>query len=297
MPSDLHNSGIEHAEPATMGSNSIDPSAMEEPASAATKNYASLDAKLKALDEAQDRDTAPTKISKSKKRKSGGQAKDALFKPTQETEDDDEFAETPRKKRKSGGGVSSSPQGKRSSVTATSNSPSSKKTTNGTAKKAKSKSKKQPIPEPVSETEQYGEDEPAPGTNDAYEAPARTSLDSQGIPLEPVYEEEEEIAIVPLKGDPVKPSAKATPARYGRLGGRSRSGSPHKRAGSVQAGPEETMITRAAEVAQERRSEDGGSATRSVGVVAKEAKVMVKKRKGGAQAGQTGEFEWPEDVF
>ena len=55
---------------------------------------------------------------------------------------------------------------------------------------------------------------------------------------------------VPVNDEPSKPTAKATPARYGRSTLRSRSASPHKRSGSAELGVEEQIITRAAEAAK-----------------------------------------------
>lgn len=55
------------------------------------------------------------------------------------------------------------------------------------------------------------------------------SADSDVPSLEPVFEEEEEVTTVPLKDEPSKPTAKSTPARYGRDTVRVQSSSPHKK--------------------------------------------------------------------
>ena len=97
------------------------------------------------------------------------------------------------------------------------------------------------------EREQYGEavEDAEAGAEKLIDAPVRPGIDSQGQFLEPLYEDEEETITVLLNDELSKPTAKATSANYGRLAGRSRSSSPHKRAGSVQPHAEEQMITRA----------------------------------------------------
>jgi hypothetical protein len=306
-----------HTTHTSMDPNSANPFVDSIAAPTATGGYAALDAKLKALDDKHENEEAamaaevPIKATKTKKRKSGANNRDDVWRPGKETEDDDDYPETPRKKRKSGIGPASSPNTKRTGGgPAQSGSPAGKKATDGTAKKARGRPKKQAAPAIVPETMQYSEDEvsdAAQGADELNEAPARSSLDSQGVPLEPVFEEEEETLFVPLNGDPVKPSAKATPVRFGRLGGRSRSGSPHKRGGSVQPGAEETMITRAAEAAQGRRaaddeetSIDGTAMTvtdTEKSVVADGSKVTTRKRKLQLHGGEKDDYEWPEDVF
>ncbi|KAK5727859.1 hypothetical protein LTR17_012402 [Elasticomyces elasticus] len=281
-------------------------------------DYASLDAKLKALD--RQVKTARKPAAKSKKRKSGADDDDKLFKPSTTTDDDDEWDEangTPRKKRKStGNNNTSSPHGqpKRTRGNAAKSSPSktkprtSKVTTKNTSPK-----------KAVESEEEYSEaEDAAAGADEVDEAPARTSLDSQGQPLEPLYEVEEEV----VNGDPSKPARNLTQARY--FGGRTRSNSPHKRARSVQLAPEETMLVRAAEVAQGRRGRSASPApgklmeVTSKTVIVKEGLVStpndivqnvtppaeeeqsnmtVTKTTVEVAVGTDGDFQWPEDVF
>ncbi|KAK5702786.1 hypothetical protein LTR97_003732 [Elasticomyces elasticus] len=281
-------------------------------------DYASLDAKLKALDKQVKIARKPA--AKSKKRKSGADDDDKLFKPSTTTDDDDEWDEangTPRKKRKStGNNTTSSPHGQpkqRTRGNAAKSSPSkmkprtSKVTTKSTSPRKAAESE-----------EEYSEaDDAAAGADEVDEAPARTSLDSQGQPLEPLYEVEEDIA----SGDPTKSAVNATQARY--FGGRTRSNSPHKRARSVQPAPEETMLLRAAEVAQGRRGRSASPAPgKAVGVVSKtvtieeglvstpndivqnitppaeeQSKMTVTKTTVEVKVGTDGDFQWPEDVF
>lgn len=308
-----------------------------EPAKGA--DYASLDAKLKALDK-QVKATAK-KPGKQRKRKSGISSDDKMFKPATDDDDDAEWADadgTPRKKRKSGGKPSSSPQVKRSREQKSS--PRGKVTARGGSKKkvdSASQEKAAKVPEQAVQPEpevQGDEDvEIANGDVEADEpadsAPSRNSLDSQGGPLDPVYEEEEETSIVRLNDEPSKPTAKATPARYGRRAGRSRSTSPNKR---TAPGTEETMMTRAAEAAQQHPGRRGRSVSpfpvngykavlehetvtvmpggRDVPSLPKGAngsfESLVEVTVAGAEEGEvvtevtettkTG-FEWPEDVF
>ena len=232
-------------------------------------DYASLDAKLKALDanvKAAKKSTKP----KTKKRKSRANDDDALFKPGKETDDDAEWQEaneTPKKRRKSSSAQnSSSPQTKKTRVGAgRQSSPQPKKAANGVGKKAGKaitngkNGGKQGVAE-IDDDEQFSEHEMSDADAGAEEpvddAPSRTSMDSQGLPLEPLYEEEEETSMVALKDEPSKPTAMATPARYGRhaVKSHSRSTSPNKRsAESVQPAAEEQMITRAAEAARHGR--------------------------------------------
>ncbi|KAK5118563.1 hypothetical protein LTR85_008028 [Meristemomyces frigidus] len=307
------------------------------PEPAPAGDYASLDAKLKALD-------ANVKIAKksakpkSKKRKSGLDDDDKLFNPGKfDDDDDDEWQEpsgTPKKKRKSGGN-SGSPQTKRTKGTAgKSTSPLGKKTVNGVAKrtgkvsadsKKKNSTTKSVNDDPVHYSAEEISDVDA-GATELDDAPARNSMDSQGLPLEPLYEEEEETSMVALKDEPSKPTATATPARHGRHV-RTRSTSPNKRSGSVQPAAEEEMLTRAAEAAQGRRGGRIGTppptnghskvvevVNETVTVVPGEGDVPELPKsahvgfesfeeivKAGAEevVMETGanEFEWPEDVF
>lgn len=239
-------------------------------ASAKTADYSSLDAKLKALED-NVKIAAKAKAAKSKKRKSKPADDDKIFKPGDESNDDAEWEEaTPKKKRKSKGDVnSSSPQTKRS-PNAKQSSPRSKKATSAAAKtnglssspvsdkKRGRQATTQEQSEEDSEAEAREEVYSADELDDAEDEPPRTSLDSQVHPLDPVYEEEEESFTVPLNDEPSKPTAKATPARYGRHATRSRSTSPNKRSGLAHPGVEEQLITRAAEAAKNHPARNGG---------------------------------------
>ncbi|KAK3671083.1 hypothetical protein LTR78_009044 [Recurvomyces mirabilis] len=281
-----------------------------------TADYAALDAKLKALDSQQ----KTTRKIKSKKRKSGADEDSKEWKPSKETDESAEWEGTPRKKRKSTGGDNSSPQSKRGRGQQIS--PKTKKGTNGIAKPA-SEQAKQNAAEVMEEEEQYSEAESANlevGEDDDLILPNRNSLDSQGQPLDPVYEEEEETSLIALNGDPKKPTATATPARFARVNGLSRSGSPHKRNETYYRGPEETMITRAAEAAWEHRAanhlaaangnvngnDDGALLTPGMSslssmeeaVEVDPAKFKVTKTTVRVNVDKKKEdFQWPEDVF
>ncbi|KAK0305049.1 hypothetical protein LTR82_016954 [Friedmanniomyces endolithicus] len=225
-----------------------------------TGDYASLDAKLKALDK---QVKAARKSSRPKKRKSGaGDDGNLTFKPGQETDDDDrdKVNQTPRKKRKSTGKDSSPVGNKRAKGSSPKqSSPSAKKDASSPGRKHKGSAPN--VTEEVEEN--YSEDEEDDAEAEAgaedFAETARTSIDSQGLPLEPLYEVEEETTTAPLNSEPSKPSAKATPARYGLRAARSRSSSPNKRAGFVQPGPEEQMMTRAATAAQQHPDRRGRS--------------------------------------
>ncbi|KAK3706509.1 hypothetical protein LTR37_012719 [Vermiconidia calcicola] len=221
-------------------------------------DYESLDAKLKALEKNAKLARAPTK---SKKRKSIPADDDKVFKPATESNDDAEWEEanqTPRKKRKSAGSKDdSSPPSKRPS-TRLQSSPQAKKAKRAAVKSdgrnsspvGKKKGCKQTVAEEQAGAGAAETQEDELSANEADSQPVRTSVDSQAQPLDVVYEEEEETIKVPLNDEPSKPTAKATPARYGRTALRSRSNSPHKRGNSLQPGPEEQMMVRAGEAAR-----------------------------------------------
>lgn len=224
-----------------------------------TSDFGTLDAGFNAFNgEAKPASRTPAKP-KSKKRKSGADD-NAPFKPGKDADDDEaEWDQaTPKKKqRKSGNGVEdqTSPVGK----TGTSSSPQSKKSA---GRRAKGK-KRGLQPASIAEDDDGygGEDQDFQAdANDTSPAGKRTSMDSQGLTLEPLYEDEEleTSTRIPLNDEPSKPTAKATPARHGRhAAARSRSASPVKtRRDSAGQGSEERMLTRAAEAAQGRR---GGS--------------------------------------
>ena len=237
---------------------STKPAPMSEPAG----DYASLDAKLKALEKSAKPSRKPAP-GKGKKRKSTGDDGDKLFRPGKETTDDDDEDEqeetTPRKKRKSvAKGEASNAQrgGKRGR----------KGQTGGKAEVHVESARVEENVEVFSEAEV--EQEIPAGPWEEEQPATRTSLDSQGVPLEPVYEEEEEVSFVPINDEPSKPTATATPARFGNS---RRSRSPVK----TKAGAEEVIMTRAADA--------------------------VKGRRGDGLEGRGNEkeegFEWPDDVF
>lgn len=154
---------------------------------------------------------AASKSAKSKKRKSTATIEDEkLYRPTGEAEES-ELEEAAPKKRKSRGkttgiGKKKSPGGKVGNKTGI---PMPVADSKGKRTKKASKPVHGFFTNGIL-TEDDGDsaDELAPA------APA--NADSDVPSLEPVYEEEEEVTTVPLKDEPSKPTAKSTPARYGR---------------------------------------------------------------------------------
>lgn len=253
-------------------------------------DYASLDAKLKSLDK---QVKTSRKTEKTKKRKSGVDDEEKTFRPHEDESDDDVYWDEAegksRKKRKSVGNADGSPATKRTTrMTAKKSPPNAQKKTNGSTKKANGKAivpavqdgktstgktAEQPATKPASVVELMtdgdGDDELASG------AAVRTSIDSQGRPLEPLYEEEEETSFVALKDEPSRPTARATPAHPGDLRDtysspakhypvRSRSTSPYKVGrprSPAKAGVEEVLMTKAALAAQRSSSRRGRSAS------------------------------------
>ena len=309
-------------------------------------DYSSLDAKLKALEE-NVKIASKAKAAKTKKRKSGIAGEDKPFKPGQDSDDDAEWeeAQSATKKRKAKGGKNdTSPQSPRTK-TVKQSSPRWKKATGASARTnglssspvgTKKRGQQDAIesePEEGDAAQAGAEEYSADELEEAEIQPPRTSMDSQGHPLDPVYEEEENSSPAQLNGEPSKPATKATKARYGRHTTRSRSTSPFKRPGSVQPGVEELMITRAAEAAQKHPARRGGRSvspppargytkttvvteTETVSVVPGEDGVPKLPRGANGsfetldglenkatkvevlQAGEKRDsFEWPEDVF
>ncbi|KAK1808538.1 hypothetical protein LTR12_017102 [Friedmanniomyces endolithicus] len=329
----------------TSDSANMDPNSMRwrDRARQDRRNYASLDAKLKTLDKQVKASKKPA--SKSKKRKSGAKD-DENFRPDAVTDDDAEWQEasaTPKKKRKSTGKLDSgSPQGPAKRTrrnTGKQSPPKPKKLANGPAQiKNGAKQNMSAKPATESDEDEYSEAEDpdaVTGAAELDEVPARTSIDSQAQPLEPLYEEEE-TSLIHSNGEPSRPTAEAAPALY--FGARSRSRSPHKRTGSVQPAVEETLLMRAAEAALGRRGRSASPApglkmmqtVESESVVVQshqdamqslssgvngnalqvitppadeQAKIVVTEKTTVemvrvAGAGGLGEaFEWPEDVF
>lgn len=260
-------------------------------------DHDSLDTKLKVLD-------ANVMIAKnpSPKSRTPVDEADKPYRPDVESDNEDtDFNSTPRKKRKSAPGTKSSSQSKRLKGEAGSSTSAQRKLT----KRFSGSSTR--IQRKATEIQLYSDDEKSDAEVDA--AASRTSLDSQGIPLEPVYEEEEETTYVALKDVPSNPTAKATPARYSRLASRSH-------IGSVQPGVEEQMMTRAAHMVQSSRHfspppENGFTNTtevvdETVTVRPGEGDIpdLPNKFNGGPEnvsqtkfGKQNEEFQWPDDVF
>lgn len=240
-----------------------------------TESYATLDAKLKALDA--NVKMAAKKPTQRKKRKSGEDLHD--YKPGKDDEDDDD-AEWEKlgvraKRRKSGG---------------------------STKKKAADKAgtTNDEIAAPAASQVADDNDAEVPEVNKkeddlANKATVRLSLDSQSAHLEPVSEEEsEEVAT----GDPAKKLA-PKPA--------------HTRTHSYQPDTDHELMARAAAAARKHRSHspqshedtnlskqlDGNVEQSGPGAEKKSAKATRSTRgrskKGTSKVDES--FEWPEDVF
>ncbi|KAK5136444.1 hypothetical protein LTR08_003089 [Meristemomyces frigidus] len=239
------------------------------PESAPAGDYATLDAKLKALDA---NVKLAQKMSKPKpKKKARATEGDKPFNPGNETDDDEiEWAKatgTASKKRKSAGkndGTSASKRAKGAAAKASS--PPRSKTANravrNTSKTSPDAKQDGPKAEAEDQDEEYSDDEvtDAKATDElANSAPARNSVDSQGSPLESLVEEDEDVSASPMADEPSVPTATTTSTRQGRYSvrSRSRSGSPSKWSGIVRANAEEQLITRAAEAAQDSRGRPG----------------------------------------
>ncbi|KAK4505761.1 hypothetical protein PRZ48_003726 [Zasmidium cellare] len=292
-----------------------------------------LDKKLKALND----NVNIAKKSKSKKRPSKT-FNDKAYRPSAGSEDDDDFEERelaskqPKKKRKSTGKTETSPQNKRGKQ----KSPRGKAATKVAKPRfSPDETERSDLPQ-VTTSDQTTNDVAMAGAEGSEDelariASVRSSLTSEDQ-LEPLYEEEEETTTttttIPVKDAPSKPTAKATPARYMHTATRSRSNSPHKRNGSVQAATEEKMMMRAANAAQLKRtshsrsppSGNGYSKVEITNEVVKvvpgrgdvpnlpkgangsfeslpdaevEVQVVSKEKRGSKDEN----YEWPDDVF
>ena len=245
-----------------------------------TSSYASLDAKLKALDA--NVKMAAKKPAQRKKRKTGDDLKD--YTPEDDDEDDDnadwDKIGSKAKRRKS----------------------------NNSATQRKSTGKSGPDPdEPAVAATTEGHDNDSDEANSpskqvdevTADRTIRMSLDSQAGALEPVLEESEEATFAP-NGDPIKKS------KY-------RSSMP-----IYQPGSDEDLMTRAAAAARLHRSHSPPDAEKAVlskqhhdntqqiragseGGSAKSVKSAKSNRsripKQVAKAKVDKNFEWPEDVF
>ncbi|KAK0852694.1 hypothetical protein LTS02_012265 [Friedmanniomyces endolithicus] len=270
------------SDPANMDPNSIVNSTgdgVAEPAK--TGDYASLDAKLKALDKQVKASKKPT--ARSKKRKSGAKD-DENFRPDAVTDDDAEWQEanaTPKKKRKSTGKPDSgSPQGpaKRTRGNISKQSPPKAKKLASAPARIKTGAKQNTNVKAAagSDEDDYSEAEESDavtGAAELDEVPTRTSIDSQAQPLEPLYEEEE-TSLIHTNGEPPDSTVEVAAVPY--FGARSRSRSPHKRTGSVQPAVEETLLMRAAEAALGRRGRSASPAPglKMMGAVTSETIVL-----------------------
>ncbi|KAK5108192.1 hypothetical protein LTR62_008723 [Meristemomyces frigidus] len=266
--------------------------------SAKIVDYDTLDAKLKALDK---QHKASRKPAKSKKRRSGANDDEREWKPTKETDESAEWEETPRKKRKSAGADHDSPQAKRARDIASQQSPlKAKMGVSGITK----------TQQIVYDAGQYSPIDP---TNvEAGTSEDLATMEAQGMPLDPLYEEEEESSLIHLNDMSAKDGLLVP---FQNVTERSHSRSPHKRSETYYRGSEETIITRAAEAAQEHRaanhlatitgedsvlhlptprvsSEDGAGVDQAK---FRATKTTVKVSVGEGVSKES--FEWPEDVF
>jgi hypothetical protein len=239
-------------------------------------SYASLDAKLKALDA--NVKMAAKKPTHRKKRKSGDDLKD--YKPENDDDDDEDavwelMGVNTKKRRKSAGTT------KKMSPTKTpaksSNLISDQPEVHATSSEARKE-----------DAEAIEPSESNDGVTTEPNVNIRKSIDSQHVPLAPVVEEEE---VASINGDPVK-----------------------KPTDSPQRDSDEELMTRAAAAARKHRSHspmerDDAVLAKQVDGTADQAAVVIKS--GGAKSsrsrsrprskkgsGKVDEsFEWPEDVF
>ncbi|WPH04264.1 Hypothetical protein R9X50_00715300 [Acrodontium crateriforme] len=263
---------------------------------------------------------------KPKKRKTGKNEGDKLYKPSRVEEDvDEDEDETPRKRRK---GAAKS--GKNENSPASVRSKKSPRT-----KKSASQENRRKSTDVITLQDELAATPPS----------ARPSLDSQGQPLDPVYEEDEEMATIPIKYDPSEstphptpqhltparynPNEQLTPARYNPDEQRS-SSSPSKKAKRSQepekdVDVEATMMTRAALAAQAGRrgrsnsplvpleNEEAINDPNAIRVIPglgniphlppniananNDNTIKGQKRKRRVGLMEAGDFEWPDDVF
>lgn len=259
-----------------------------------------LTAKLGALEASY---KASSKSAKSRKRRSAAFADDEkLYRPSKEEEDESESeALAPKKKRKSAGKPAGSAKKKPAGSKA------GKKTSIpvpvADSKGKKSKKAPQAVDNFFTNGNTNGNPAGSEGdSSDELATAAPPSADSDAQSLDPVYEEEEEVTTIPLKDEPSKPTAKSTPARYGRDVVHPRANSTHpKRSDSLQPAVD-AAPTHAGQAAPQRRS-----AGRSPGYngqraeVVEEAIVAVPGENGvpslpvGAKSNSN--WSWPEDVF
>lgn len=259
-------------------------------ASNAEPGNAILDAKLKALDVSV---KAAKKPAKSKKR--GALAvEDKSFNPGRGVDNDDEEWEeaeqlSTKKKRKSAGKAEHSPPMKKSTAGQKQKSPQSKTTkkTATTTRSKKSNADKQTSEVEVTKSqliENTGMDDAVLSEDEL--ARPKTAEEGDDLILEPLYEEEEEMSVMPLNDEPREPTATATPARHGRSAVRPRSNSMHKRASRATS----------------RQSKSVTPPLMKSGAVQINATEVLPAKDGSRdyqkQRGSKDEnFEWPDDVF
>jgi len=272
----------------------------EAPQSAPAVDYATLDAKLKALDA---NVKTACRLAKPRKRKSAGADEDKLFRPARtESDDDEEYQEgSSKKKRKSTGDNAASPPAKRTARGTTQGSPAKKggkaaMKSNGpksspTRKPAAKKIVAEPSEEePAAAQEQYSADE-ASGPTDF-----RASVNSQAPPLDPVYEEEEDRE--PGTDEEVMTrAARAAQQHPGRQNGsRDMSSSPAKTLTKTTTVVEETVTVVPGKdgVPQLPKGANGSfESLDRLGVADADVEIL---RAAGRNT-QPEKFEWPEDVF
>ena len=268
--------------------------------SAPVVDYATLDAKLKALDA---NVKTARRLAKPRKRKSTGVDEDKLFRPGRtESDEDEEYQEgSSKKKRKSNGENAASPPAKRAARTTTQGSPAKK------GMKAAPKSngpKSSPTRKPAAKkTVATQSEEQHAATKEGYSADEasgsidfRASVNSQAPPLDPVYEEEEDRE--PGTDEEVMTrAARAAQQHPGRRGGsRDLSLSPAKTVTTQTTIVEESVpvVPGKDGVPQLPKGANGSfESLDRLGVAAADVEIL----RAAGQTEKTEKFEWPEDVF
>jgi len=270
------------------------------PHSAPVVDYATLDAKLKALDA---NVKTARRLAKPRKRKSAGADEDKLFRPARtESDEDEEYQEgSSKKKRKSNGDNAASPPAKRAARGTTQASPAKKggkATTKSNGLKSsptRNSAAKKVVAEPTEE-----EPTAAQVKHSAGEASGsidfRASVNSQAPPLDPVYEEEEDRE--PGTDEEVMTrAARAAQQHPGRQNGsRDMSSSPAKILTKTTTVVEETVTVVPGKDGVPRLPKGANGSFESLdrlGVADADVEIL----RAAGQNGTTEKFEWPEDVF
>ncbi|KAK5172744.1 uncharacterized protein LTR77_002864 [Saxophila tyrrhenica] len=273
------------------------------------KTYASLDAKLKALDA---NVKSARKAAQPKKRKSAANDEDKPFKPGRNDSDDDaEWEEaTPKKKRKSAHG--SSPQTKRSGDgKVKASSPKNKKTTAlggsgewfGTSPEGKRKDSKQTDSSDKAAPAEPEADAPTNGNAAAQQEEssadegAALEDDTQAEALDVVYEEEEAPGPEETLFTRAADAAKAHPARNGAV--KSLSPPPNARFSKTVAVDEVVKVKPGVGGVPKLPKGAIGSFETLPGVREEETETQTEKVIVGTEVvtRKRASFEWPEDVF